>query len=54
MRALLEFLGIVTPDDSRREPVALPAWTRRLMPLLVAVLTVLSTLVYSVVRAWLG
>jgi hypothetical protein len=28
MRALLEFLGIVAPDPTRREPVALPAWAR--------------------------
>jgi hypothetical protein len=28
MRALLEFLGIVAPDATRREPVALPAWAR--------------------------
>ncbi len=39
MRALLEYLGIVGPGRTRREPVALPAWTRRaarLAPVVVA------------------
>ena len=28
MRALLESLGILEPDRTRREPVALPAWVK--------------------------
>jgi hypothetical protein len=51
MRALLEFLGIVAPDASRREPVALPAWLRHSLPILVVALAAASTLVFAVVRA---
>lgn len=51
MRALLEFLGIVEPDPSRREPVALPAWTRWTLPLLVPALASASMVVYLVIRA---
>ncbi len=39
MRALLEYLGIVEPGRTRREPVALPAWASRagrLAPVVVA------------------
>ena len=51
MRALLEFLGIVEPDRTRREPVALPAWARLTLPLLVPVLALASTLIYLAARA---
>ncbi len=51
MRAVLEFLGIVEPDPSRREPVALPASFRWTLPILVPVLAVASTLIYVLVRA---
>jgi hypothetical protein len=51
MRALLEFLGIVAPREVRREPVALPAWIRRVTPVLVIGLTALSMLVFVIVRA---
>lgn len=51
MRALLEFLGIVEPDRSRREPVALPASFRWTLRLLVPVLAVASTLIYMIARA---
>lgn len=54
MRALLEYLRIVEPERGRREPIALPAWSRRLLPILVAVLAVLSTLGLALVRAALG
>ena len=50
MRALLEFLGIVEPDPSRREPVALPAAFRWTLPLIVAVFAVASTLIYVTAR----
>jgi hypothetical protein len=26
MRIVLEWLGLVTPDRSRREPIAVPSW----------------------------
>lgn len=51
MRALLEFLGIVAPDRARPDPVSLPAWLRRPLPLLVAGLAAVSTLVLELVRA---
>jgi hypothetical protein len=51
MRVLLEFLGIVEPDLSRREPVALPAWTRWVTPLLVPGLALASLGVLTVIRA---
>ena len=51
MRVLLELLGVIRPDPSRREPVALPAWTRRSVPLLVTALTLASTALYALVRA---
>ena len=50
MRALLEFLGIVAPDGPRREPVALPTWSRRLAPILVLGLATASTVVFALIR----
>jgi hypothetical protein len=54
MRALLEFLGIVEPRETRNEPVALPAWARRVGPVLIVALTVCSMLVFVIVRALLS
>ncbi len=54
MRALLELLGIVRPDPSRREPVALPAWARHLAPVLAAALALASLAVFALVRALLA
>ena len=54
VRTLLEFLGVVEPDRSRREPVALPAWARSVRPLMVAALAIVSTLTYALVRALVG
>jgi hypothetical protein len=51
MRALLEYLGIVEPSASRREPVALPAWARAVGPGLVLALAVASSAVVAVLRA---
>lgn len=51
MRAFLEFLGIVEPRQTRREPVALPAWVRGVRPALVVSLAVASTLVFVLLRA---
>jgi hypothetical protein len=50
MRALLEFLGIVAPDPTRREPVALPAWARWAVLVLPMVLALVSLAVYAVIR----
>jgi hypothetical protein len=54
MRALLEFLGIVEPDRSRREPIALPAAIRWLGLGLAIGLALASLAVYALVRAVLG
>ena len=54
MRFLLEFLGIVEPEGARRVPVALPAWSRRILPIVVGALAVGSTLVLALVRALAG
>jgi hypothetical protein len=53
MRELLELLGLVAPPAGRREPVALPAWTRAALPALVVVLAVASVLLVGLVR-WLA
>ena len=54
MRALLEFFGIVQPRHHRREPVALPAWARRVGPALVISLSLASMLLFALLRALLG
>jgi hypothetical protein len=54
MRALLEFLGIVAPDADRREPVALPAWSRRLAPALVLGMAIATTMVFELIRTLLS
>jgi hypothetical protein len=50
MRALLEFLGIVVPDRTRREPVALPAWARWTVLALPVALALVSLAIYAVIR----
>ena len=54
LRAILEFLGIVEPERGHREPVALPAWSRMGLVLLVPVLAVASALLAVVVRTLVG
>ena len=50
MRSLLELLGIVDVPASRREPVALPRWTRWFVPSLVVALVLASMFVYGLAR----
>ncbi|MGZ8612236.1 MAG: hypothetical protein ACXWX0_08195 [Actinomycetota bacterium] len=50
MRELLEFPGILDPPRGRRAPAALPAWSRRLLP----VLSPASAFVAAVARALSG
>jgi hypothetical protein len=50
MRELLELLGLVSPPRGRREPVALPAWARWLLPATVAALAAVSLVVLAFVR----
>jgi len=50
MRALLEFLGIVTPDPTRRVPVALPAWVRWVVQVLPVLVALVSLAIYALIR----
>lgn len=50
MRELLELLGLVSPPRGRREPVALPAWARWLLPATVAALAAVSLVVLAFAR----
>lgn len=50
MRELLEFLGLVEPPRGRREPVALPAWSRWALPFVLVALTAASALALVLVR----
>ncbi|HET7868847.1 MAG TPA: hypothetical protein VFM85_00805 [Actinomycetota bacterium] len=54
MRALLEFLGIVTPDTTRRVPVALPAWARWVVQLLPVMVALVSLAIYALIRVVLS
>ena len=47
LRVVLEWLGLVEPDRSRREPVALPRWAPWLVPLLLVTAAALGSLVIS-------
>ncbi|HEX9410765.1 MAG TPA: hypothetical protein VF986_03605 [Actinomycetota bacterium] len=50
MRALLEFLGIVAPDTTRRVPIALPAWARWAVQVLPVVMALVSLAIYALIR----
>jgi len=54
MRALLEFLGIVTPDPARRVPVALPAWVPWVAQVLPVVMALVSQVIYALIRVVLS
>jgi hypothetical protein len=54
MRALLEFLGIVAPDPTRRVPVALPAWARWVAMVLPVVVALVSLTIYALIRVVLS
>jgi hypothetical protein len=49
LRVVLEWLGLVEPDRSRREPVALPRWAPWLVPLLLVTAAAVGSLVISAV-----
>ena len=48
VRVVLEWLGVVEPDRSRREPVAVPAWAPYVVSLVIAAAGTLAAL-----GAWL-
>jgi hypothetical protein len=47
LRAVLEWLGLVEPDRSRREPVAVPRWAPWLVSLLLVIAAALGSLALS-------
>jgi hypothetical protein len=52
MRVVLEWLGVVEPDRSRREPAAVPAWAPAAVAATVAVISGLVALgVIALLRA---
>jgi hypothetical protein len=51
VRALLELLGNVDPDRERREPVALPAWAKRLPVISAVALGLVSLLLTRAISA---
>jgi hypothetical protein len=52
MRVVLEWLGLVEPDRSRREPVAVPSWAPIAVASTLALLAgVASLLAWFVLRA---
>jgi hypothetical protein len=50
MRALLEFLGLVAPDLTRRVPQALPAWARWAVLAGPVALTLASLAIYALIH----
>jgi hypothetical protein len=53
MRELLERLGLVG-RPGHREPIALPRWTRWVLPAAVAAFTLLSVLLFQLLRLLAG
>ena len=49
LRLVLEWLGLIEPDRSRREPIALPSWAPWVVTLLIVSVAALGALVISAV-----
>jgi hypothetical protein len=47
LRVVLEWLGLVEPDRSRREPIALPGWAPWAVPLLLVAVAAVGAIVVS-------
>jgi hypothetical protein len=47
LRVVLEWLGVVEPDRSRREPVALPGWAPGVVTLILVSVAALGAVVVS-------
>jgi hypothetical protein len=47
LRIVLEWLGLVEPDRSRREPIALPTWTPWVVTLSLVIAAALGTVLVS-------
>jgi hypothetical protein len=49
LRVVLEWLGLVEPDRSRREPMALPSWAPWVVALVLVTAAALGAVLVSVV-----
>jgi hypothetical protein len=49
LRVVLEWLGLIEPDRSRREPIALPSWAPWVVSLLLVTAAALGAAVISAV-----
>jgi hypothetical protein len=47
LRVVLEWLGLVEPDRSRREPIALPGWAPWAVPLFLVAVAAVGAIVVS-------
>jgi hypothetical protein len=47
LRAVLEWLGLVEPERSRREPIALPSWAPRAVPLFLVAVAAVGAIVVT-------
>jgi hypothetical protein len=49
VRVVLEWLGLIEPDRSRREPAALPSWAPGVVTFLLVCAAAIGALIVSVV-----
>lgn len=54
LRVVLEWLGFVEPDRSRREPIALPSWAPWVVTLSLVAAAALGAIVITVLLGMLG
>jgi hypothetical protein len=54
LRVVLEWLGFVEPDRSRREPIALPSWAPWVVTLLLVGAAALGAIVFTAVLGLLS
>jgi hypothetical protein len=47
LRVVLEWLGLVEPDRSRREPIAVPGWASWAVPLFLVTVAAFGAIVVS-------
>jgi hypothetical protein len=47
LRVVLEWLGLVEPDRSRREPIVLPSWAPWAVPLFLVAVAALGAIAVS-------
>jgi hypothetical protein len=54
LRVVLEWLGFVEPDRSRREPIALPSWAPWVVTLFLVAAAALGAIVITALLGMLG